>query len=483
MALASRVTTHCRPRCLATSRLVSNYCSKNLIQYQSNQQRQFSHNSSPKTIQTLAATDAHNGSKNSESASKLRYLETLPTSDLISYLFIGLATTNRATLNLVVKLFPYIPMPLIKTFVSKIYCGGDTAGETVVTGKKLAARGINNMMLSFTLEDAEGTKNLDINHVVGETIKSIDSILIPHTESVFANIVANGGIINQAPAAYIALKPSALVANPADVMRNWQNPEFKPQWDNLVGNLSKICQHIYKRNAELAAKYPDRTAPALVAVVDAEKFELQQAVYDLQRTLFKKFNPLDKPACVVGTVQMYLKQSYDIIVNEKKLGQEQGYKVGLKLVRGAYIHSEPDRGVIHDTKSDTDVNYNRGIKYSIEDLFSGKDATIDHLVIASHNRDSMLNATDLLEKYGKASDLKYRITLAQLLGMADDITYDLITNHNVTNIIKYVPWGPPLETKDYLRRRLEENGDAVRNDNGLPLVKGVLSAIFKRLFK
>ena len=57
---------------------------------------------------------------------------------------------------------------------------------------------------------------------------------------------------------------------------------------------------------------------------------------------------------------------------------------------------------------------------------------------------------------------KTNVVLGQLLGMADNVTYDLITNNKIGNVIKYVPWGPPLETKEYLLRRLEENGDAVK---------------------
>ena len=78
--------------------------------------------------------------------------------------------------------------------------------------------------------------------------------------------------------------------------------------------------------------------------------------------------------------------------------------------------------------------------------------------------------------------VRANVILGQLLGMADNITYDLISNHNTKNIIKYVPWGPPLETKEYLLRRLEENGDAVRADSGWPLVKGIIAAFFRRAF-
>lgn len=71
--------------------------------------------------------------------------------------------------------------------------------------------------------------------------------------------------------------------------------------------------------------------------------------------------------------------------------------------------------------------------------------------------------------------------MGQLLGMADNVTYELVEKYKVKNIIKYVPWGPPLETKDYLLRRLEENGDAVRADSGWPLLKGIINTTIKKV--
>ena len=181
---------------------------------------------------------------------------------------------------------------------------------------------------------------------------------------------------------------------------------------------------------------------------------------------------------------MYLSGSADLLAEEEQLAKDNNYRLGLKLVRGAYIHSEKARdSVIHKTKEDTDNNYNRGISYCIDSILSskGNSATIGHLVVASHNADSLRLATE--KTYRGENSLqntnKANICLGQLLGMADSVTYDLIQSDKVDNVIKYVAWGPPLETKEYLLRRLEENGDAVKNDTGLPLIKAAASAILK----
>ncbi|CDR46130.1 CYFA0S22e00364g1_1 [Cyberlindnera fabianii] len=408
------------------------------------------------------------------------YLESLSNRILFNYACIGLVTLNKPILNLVIKAFPLVPMSVIDFFIGKIYCGGSTPEQTIATGAELSKRGINNMMLSYTVEDAEGIKNINIDDLVKQTADSIDNILKPH---IINQIESGKEAINDIPPGYLALKPSALVADPANVLLNYNNPAWADKWQTLNDNCAKITEQIDRLNNELLAKYPQRKSPFFVSVIDAEKYALQQGVYVLQRNLFKRFNRPDGFTQVVGTVQMYLKQGMDIIKLEEKLAKEGNYRVGLKLVRGAYIHSEPDRSVIHDTKEDTDVAYNTGIKYVLDSL--SKDPThsvLGHLVVASHNADSQKYATDVLASSSNDVTFKSNVVLGQLLGMCDDVTFELINNHGVKNIIKYVPWGPPIETKDYLLRRLQENGDAVRNDNGWPLVKNVLKVFKDRVF-
>ncbi|EDO19338.1 hypothetical protein Kpol_1036p85 [Vanderwaltozyma polyspora DSM 70294] len=433
---------------------------------------------------SLMPDDQHHHSSDSKNVhykppSTVEYLQTLTKPELLSLGCIGLVSSSKLTLDAAIMMFPYVPMPLIKIMVSSLYCGGSTMEEVRDCGKILQDRGISNMMLSLTIEDSEGTKDIDIDFIVNETIKSIHEILKPN---ILSQLEAAADVNSVVPG-YIALKPSALVSNPSQVFLNFNNPDWKAQRDVLIDNCTKITQAVYDLNQELLKKYPQRVSPFFVSTIDAEKYNFQtKAVYELQRILFKKFNPVSSPiiSCV-GTWQLYLTDSGKQIDQEYKLAQEGNYRLGMKLVRGAYIHTEPNRdAVILPSKEATDINYNTIMSKVINDLLiKGSKSSYGHLVVASHNYDSQMLATDLLTQggsnYGKAN-----VTLAQLLGMADNVTYDLITHHNVKNIIKYVPWGPPLETKDYLLRRLQENGDAVRSDNGWPLVKAVFKTLFTR---
>lgn len=411
------------------------------------------------------------------------FLKDFTASELFSFMVIGMATSNKTLLNMCIKIFPYVPIPVIKALVYKIYCGGETIEQVKQTGQRLTARGIHNMMISLTIEACNGNDNIDPEYIVAETQKSVTDILIPHTLSV----IENAEDINSIPAGYVALKPTGFAKNAAAVLKNYNSEEYKAGFEDLVAKASAVCNTIYEANQKLAIQYPERVAPFVVGVVDAEKYDLQEGVYELQRRLYQQFNPISSPVSVVGTLQMYLSGSADLLALEEKLARENNYRLGLKLVRGAYIHSENARtSIIHKTKEDTDKNYNQGITYCIESVLAseGNTSTLGHLVVASHNAESLQLATQKTYKgeLSKDNQNKSNICLGQLLGMADSITYNLIKNEQVSNVIKYVPWGPPLETKEYLLRRLEENGDAVKNDNGLPLVKAAASMMMKKLF-
>lgn len=338
------------------------------------------------------------------------------------------------------------------------------------------------MMISLTIEACDGNDNVDPQYIVDETAKSVKEILVPHT----IKMIDMAKDVNNIPPGYVALKPTGFAKDAANVLKNFKNdPQCAKQFDELVEKATIVCQAVYDANIELSKKYPTRVAPAVVAVVDAEKHELQEGVYELQRRLYAKFNHLNQPISVVGTLQMYLSQSAQLLAHEEQLAVEHNYRLGLKLVRGAYIHSEKNRAtIIHKNKQDTDDNYNQGISYCIDSILadSGNQSTLGHLVVASHNGDSLrLASSKVYNQANEDNKNKTNVVLGQLLGMADETTFDLINHHGIGNVIKYVPWGPPVETKEYLRRRLEENGDAVKNDNGWPLVKAVAQVLFGKM--
>lgn len=406
------------------------------------------------------------------------YFKTLPKQTLFPLFLIGVCSLNKFTLSAATKIFPFIPLSFVRVLVSKLYCGGENMQEVLQCGKDLQKRGISNMMLSLTIENSEGIKqieNID-QSIVDPTIESIYKVLKPNLLSQLDSL-ANEQDINTIAPGYIALKPSALIENPNDVLTNYgTHPDSKV----LLDRCARITQVVHNLNQELFRMYPSRKSPFFVSTIDAEKFDWQtKGVYTLQRQLMEKFNR-GSLVSVVGTWQLYLSDSMKHLTEDALLAKQNGYRLGLKIVRGAYIHSEPDRdSIIFNTKEDTDNNYNSIMTMVLNDMkANGEDSVYGHLVVASHNAESQTKAAILLDQLSEDTYVRANVSLGQLLGMSDNLAYDLINKYYMHNLIKYVPWGPAKETRDYLLRRLQENGDAVRSDNGWGLVKKVVKAFF-----
>ena len=96
----------------------------------------------------------------------------------------------------------------------------------------------------------------------------------------------------------------------------------------------------------------------------------------------------------------------------------------------------------------TDAQYNEAVRFILAhiDRFS--------LFCGTHNEESCLLVANEMERAGLApSDA--RVTLAQLYGMGDYISFNLAkAGYNVT---KYVPYGPVRKVMPYLLRRTTEN--------------------------
>ena len=137
--------------------------------------------------------------------------------------------------------------------------------------------------------------------------------------------------------------------------------------------------------------------------------------------------------------------------NLSQIAQSEDFKIGLKIVRGAYHEKEIERALekeyhipVHEKKSNTDKDFNNVLKFCIRN--------INHISICSgtHNIESSTYLLKLMKEHSiKNND--DRIYSSQLLGMSDNISYNL-SNANY-NVSKYVPYGPIKKVIPYLIRR------------------------------
>ena len=188
-------------------------------------------------------------------------------------------------------------------------------------------------------------------------------------------------------------------------------------------------------------------------LIDAEEYNMQFAVDQIVIKLMKEFNT--SKAVVYNTVQLYLVDGNDRLLQMHSRAKTESFNLGLKLVRGAYMQKERKRAQklglpspICKTKCDTDANFNQAVAYCFDHLSNIS------ILLGSHNEKSMVLATEIMKK-NKIKSWDERVWFSQLLGMSDHITFTLAKKGY--NVVKFVPFGPLEKLVPYLTRRAEEN--------------------------
>ncbi len=225
------------------------------------------------------------------------------------------------------------------------------------------------------------------------------------------------------------------------------------EWSKVEIRFNKICLEASKKD--------------IMVLVDAEESWIQNAIDELVTKMMNIYNY--EKAVVFNTIQAYRKDRFDYLT---KLHNDLNgsVKIGVKLVRGAYMEKERKRAKkynyispICENKEQTDEVFNNSLRYIIENINDFG------LFVGSHNEKSNRLATDLLRKY-KINSNDQRIWFSQLFGMSDNISFTLANSGY--NVAKYLPFGPVHEVMPYLMRRLDENSSISSQTNReLQLIK------------
>jgi proline dehydrogenase len=188
-------------------------------------------------------------------------------------------------------------------------------------------------------------------------------------------------------------------------------------------------------------------------LIDAEESWMQDAADDLVEEMMRKYNK--EKVVVFNTLQLYRWDRMDYLKRLHERAKSDGFYIGMKLVRGAYMEKENSRAAeygyptpICASKQATDDNYNTAVDYMMKH--------IDSMAIfaGTHNEESSYKLMEMQQSNGIAKDDK-RIWYGQLYGMSDNISYNL-ASHGY-NVAKYLPFGPVRDVMPYLIRRAEEN--------------------------
>lgn len=211
------------------------------------------------------------------------------------------------------------------------------------------------------------------------------------------------------------------------------------EWNRVVDRFDIVCKDAHSKNVAL--------------LIDGEESWMQDAADDLVTKMMRKYNK--EKAIVFNTLQMYRWDRLDYLKKLHLQAKNEGFFIGMKLVRGAYMEKENARAEekgypspICDSKEATDENYDAAVRYMTDHL------DIMSLFVGTHNELSTYTLMELMQEKGiKTND--ERIWFGQLYGMSDNISYNLAAHEY--NVAKYLPFGPVKDVMPYLIRRAEEN--------------------------
>ncbi|NDD05586.1 MAG: proline dehydrogenase, partial [Proteobacteria bacterium] len=184
-----------------------------------------------------------------------------------------------------------------------------------------------------------------------------------------------------------------------------------------------------------------------------EESWIQDPLDKLVEELMAEFNTTE--ARVFHTVQLYRVGKLDYLKKLIQKAQSNNYILGVKIVRGAYMEKERKRASeqglpspILPSKKATDKAYDEAVELCL------KHFQYVATCAGTHNEASTQLLVNLMTKVGLAANHRH-IHFAQLLGMSDNLTFNLAASG--FNAAKYVPYGPVRSLTPYLVRRAQEN--------------------------
>ncbi|MEL6123382.1 MAG: proline dehydrogenase family protein, partial [Bacteroidota bacterium] len=154
--------------------------------------------------------------------------------------------------------------------------------------------------------------------------------------------------------------------------------------------------------------------------IDAEESWIQESMDEVVTELMSKYNH-DK-VIVYNTYQLYRHDKLDQLRADFWKAQEGGYKLGAKLVRGAYMDKERARAEalgypspIQATKEDTDRDFDEAVRFCLDHY-----ETIS-MCNASHNLESVRMMAREIDRLAIPRDHDH-LNFSQLQGMSDHLT-------------------------------------------------------------
>ncbi len=327
---------------------------------------------------------------------------------------------------------------LIRNTIFKQFVGGESLEETRTVAKKLGEYGVE-VILDYGVEGGDyGEETLD--HACDEFIRVIEYAAtqpnIPFM-SIKVTGIARFGLLEKLDKS-VEDNPGSLMKRYVKALETLTDAEEK-EWQRVHERMKRICHTAAEKKVGV--------------LIDAEETWIQDPVDVLTILMMVQFNTTH--AVVYNTIQLYRHDRLKFLKDSYEAAFTRNFILGAKLVRGAYMEKERRRAVemnynspIQDSKDATDNDYNTALAFCVQH--------IDRIafIVASHNENSNLYTTQLLQQKGLPLDHAH-VHFSQLFGMSDNITFNLAAAG--CKVSKYLPFGPIKDVIPYLMRRAQEN--------------------------
>ncbi|KAH6892954.1 FAD-linked oxidoreductase-like protein [Thelonectria olida] len=411
----------------------------------------------------------------------LRSLTVLSVAALPSSLLSAVITVTKKWSRLI-SASAILRWPVDQTFY-KTFCIGSEKQRIEKNIGSLRAMGLDGIVLAFARESKLG------NNIQTANLTPADPSLREWVDMNLETIDCLTG------ADYLALRLTG--AGPAAVEAMDDFSELDSTSDGYMASLERL--NVFgDALSEILTAAANKDVKVLI---DAESSVHQPAIDRLALDAMARFNK-DR-AVVYNTYQMYLKKGVSKMIRHLKTSKERGFVIGLKLVRGAYLHTEPNPSSLNSSKENTDESYDNGVRFLLgaeldaakygtstaTSLERGEKPWAAEVMLATHNQASVDNALSLWRGSTHPPRVTNRnggnvrsLAFAQLMGMADEVSLGLVSerkgngtsDHEADSseplppigVYKYTIWGSFEECLLYMLRRAEENQDAVARTRG-----------------
>ncbi len=332
----------------------------------------------------------------------------------------ALTRVGTSLVSLLMKL--HLPIDgIVKATLFKQFCGGETDAECDATIQTLAQSGIGTI-LDYSVEGEHTEAGFD---ATANTVLSNIHRATTDNRISFA-VFKTTGLARFELLEKLSSKNTLTADEEAEVAR-------------VKERVERICRAAFEGGVSV--------------MVDAEESWIQDAIDALVLDMMRRYNR-ERPI-VFNTIQLYRKDRLAFLKALFEQAEREGFHLGVKLVRGAYMEKERERAKslgysspIQETKAETDKDYNAAIDFCI--------AHLDRISVCAgtHNEQSSLLLAGLVETRALPKNHPH-VFFSQLYGMGDHISYTLAARG--FNVAKYVPYGAVRFVLPYLIRRAEEN--------------------------